>query len=176
MANYFGRKLPRDKPIRLFYSKAERCRDTAREIFNGVRDFGGEAILKEELVPLYRIGINLEFFYEENKKYDILEIFFRWVAGLYSPELWLPLGSYCQKAAEIIMGNFKNIPDNGLDIHITHDLHLMALKFGWFGLPPTKKWVNYLGGFAFSFINDEILLLDSKNMIHIEIPYWWKQD
>ena len=37
-----------------------------------------------------------------------------------------------------------------IDIHVTHDLHLLALRLGWFGIPPNKKWISYLGGFAFS--------------------------
>ncbi|GAI85548.1 unnamed protein product, partial [marine sediment metagenome] len=100
IAKIFGENLPKDKPIRIFHSKADRCRDTAEEIFNGFKEIGGEAVLKGNLIPLSRIGISLEFFLEENKKYDILKIFNRWTAGLYSPELWSPLTPYCQKAAE----------------------------------------------------------------------------
>ncbi|MFW9968810.1 MAG: histidine phosphatase family protein [Candidatus Odinarchaeota archaeon] len=175
IANFFGKNLPKDKLIRVFHSKAERCRDTAKEIFNGFKESGGEAVLKGDFLPLYRIGIDMEFFMEQNRKYDILEIFNRWSAGLYSPELWFPLISYSQKAAEFMWVGVENAQEKTLDIHITHDLHLLALKFGWFGIPPTEKWINYLGGFAFSFIDENILLFNNNQLTRVEIPYWWKR-
>ncbi len=175
IAKIFGKNLPKNKSICFFHSKADRCRDTAEEIFNGFKEIGGEAVLKGNLLPLYRIGISVDFFMEENKKYDILKIFNRWSAGLYSPELWAPLIPYSQKAAELMWKNVENTAESVLDIHVTHDLHLLALRFGWFGIPPDKKWINYLGGFAFSFIEDKILLFNSNKLVRVEIPYWWKK-
>ena len=51
----------------------------------------------------------------------------------------------------------------------------MSLRFGWFGLPPDDKWVDYLGGFAFMFEKDHILLLDYGCLKKVEIPHWWKK-
>jgi len=175
IAKIFGENLPKNKLIHLYHSKADRCRDTAEEIFNGFTEIGGEAVLKGNLLPLYRIGISIEFFMEENKKYNILEIFNRWSAGLYSPELWSPLIPYSQKAAELMWAKTRDTSESVLDIHVTHDLHLLALRFGWFGLPPSKEWINYLGGFAFSFKDDKILLFDSNKLTTVEVPYWWKK-
>lgn len=175
MANFFGAKIPKSKSVRLFYSKSDRCKETAEEIFDGFKKVGGEATLKGSLLPLYHIGISLDFFLEENKKYDILEIFNRWSAGLYSPKSWTPLIAYSQKAAEFIWEKIENAPEKALDIHITHDLHLLALRFGWFGIPPSKTWINYLGGFAFSFIEKKILLYNDNKLTTVEIPFWWKK-
>ena len=175
IAKIFGTNLPKDNFIRLFHSKADRCRETAEEIFNGVKEIGGEAVIKGTLLPLYRIGISFDFFSEENKKYDILEIFNRWSAGLYSPEYWSPLIPYSQKAAEVMWLEIENAPAKTLDIHVTHDLHLLALRFGWFGIPPSKDWINYLGGFAFSFNDNRILLYHDKKFVDVEVPYWWKK-
>ncbi|MFX0076290.1 MAG: histidine phosphatase family protein [Candidatus Hermodarchaeota archaeon] len=175
IANLFGKNLPKNKTIRLFHSKADRCRNTAEEILKGFKEVGGDAVLMGDLLPLSHIGIDLNSFLEENKKYNILEIFNRWSAGLYSPETWTPLLTYSQKTARIMWKKIENTPKNTLDIHVTHDLHLLALKFGWFGIPPSKKWINYLGGFAFSFINGEILLYETDKIIKVELPYWWKK-
>ncbi|MCK4780838.1 MAG: hypothetical protein KAT57_11640, partial [Candidatus Lokiarchaeota archaeon] len=82
---------------------------------------------------------------------------------------------YSQKAAELMWAKTQDSPESVLDFHVTHDLHLLALRFGWFGIPPDKKWINYLGGFAFSIIDDNILLFDSNKLITVEIPYWWKK-
>jgi len=175
IAKIFGENLPIDKSIRLFHSKAARCKDTAEEIYNGFKKSGGQAVIKGHLLPLYHIGISIDVFMEENKKYDILKIFNRWSAGLYSPEFWSPLIQYSQKAAELMWFEIENTPEKALDIHVTHDLHLLALRFGWFGIPPSKKWINYLGGFAFSFIDKKILLYNDNKLINVEIPYWWKK-
>jgi len=55
IAKIFGENLPKSKPIRLFHSKADRCRETAEEIFNGFKKIGGEAVLEGNLLPLYHI-------------------------------------------------------------------------------------------------------------------------
>ncbi|MFW9949678.1 MAG: hypothetical protein ACFFKA_06095 [Candidatus Thorarchaeota archaeon] len=61
-----------------------------------------------------------------------------------------------------------------MDIYITHDWHTISLRFGWFGIPPDKRWVKFLGGFAFTLQEDHILLLDYGKLKRIEFPYWWK--
>ncbi|MFX1502919.1 MAG: histidine phosphatase family protein [Promethearchaeota archaeon] len=175
MAKYFGNKLPKDRSIRLFHSIVERCRNTAEEIFSGFKEIGGKAILKGTLRPLSHIGINLDSFIEESKKYNNLEIFNRWSAGLYSSEFWSNLILYSQNAAKLIWPEITNTPEKGIDIHVSHDMHILALRFGWFGLPPNNKWINYLGGFAFSFNEDDILLYYDKKLKVVEIPYWWKK-
>ncbi len=175
IAKYFGKKLPKNRIIRLFHSKADRCMETAIKIINGFKEIGGEAELKGPLLPLYRIGISFDSFSEQNKKYPILEIFHRWSAGLYSPELWTPLIPYSQEAADIMWTQVETAPENTIDIHVTHDLHLLALRFGWFGIPPNKDWISYLGGFAFSFINGRILLYYNNTFNDAEIPYWWNK-
>ncbi|MFW9942367.1 MAG: histidine phosphatase family protein, partial [Candidatus Thorarchaeota archaeon] len=124
VANLFGKKLPENKPIRLFYSGAERCRDTAEEIFKGYKENDGEVVIEGQFKPLSHIGIDLNFFLTENEKYDIIELLYRWIAGVYSPTLWPPLITYSQNAAEKMVEKVEKAPENVLDIHITHDLHL----------------------------------------------------
>jgi phosphohistidine phosphatase SixA len=173
IAKILGKKLPKDKLIRLFHSSAERCRHTVEEIFEGVIKMGGKAVIKGQFTPLSHIGIDLEDFLAENEKYDIYNLFYRWVAGVYPPKLWSPLLPYCQESARQILEKLKSAPEKVLDIHITHDLHLLALRFGWFGLPPDRKWVDYLGGFAFILSDDHITLLDYGELKKVEYPHWW---
>ena len=175
VANFFGKSLPENRTIRLFYSGAERCRDTAEEILKGFKEKGGEVVQEGQFKPLSHIGIDLNYFLTENEKYDIIELLYRWIAGVYSPTLWPPLITYSQYAAEMMLEKVEKAPENVLDIHITHDLHLMALRFGWFGLPPDSEWVDYLGGFAFTTSEDHITLLDYGELKTIEYPHWWKR-
>ncbi len=174
IAYLFGSNLPKNRSIRVFHSDAERCQDTAKEIFNGFKEIGGEAVLKGSFKPLSHIGIPVKSFFKENEKYEILELFYRWVAGVYSPTLWTPLITYSQNAGVQMLEKIDNAPEKTLDIHVTHDLHLMALRLGWFGLHPDGRWVDYLGGFVFSLLEDQIKLFEYGEFKPVEYPYWWK--
>ncbi|MFW9950080.1 MAG: histidine phosphatase family protein [Candidatus Thorarchaeota archaeon] len=174
IAKKFGESLPNNRPIRIFHSIIWRCEETAENIHNGFKGIGGTSELKGKFSPLYDIGIEDRSFLEQLKNYHFKEILFRWVTGFYLPKEWTPFIQYSQKAAYLIWNQLTSAPERGLDIYVTHDWHLMSLRFGWFGLPPDERWVSFLGGFAFTFEEDRILLLDYGELKSLEIPHWWK--
>ncbi len=104
----------------------------------------------------------------------ILDIFYRWAVGFYNPNVWTPFVEYCQSTAHNILSQVKNSSDNGLNIFVTHDFNILALRFGWFALLPTK-WVKFLGGFAFTIEEDQTLLLDNNELKPAAIPHWWEK-
>ncbi len=173
-AEKFGENLPKHRPIRIFHSIIWRCEETAENIHKGFLNKGGKSELKGEFAPLYDIGIDNRSFLEQFKNYHFKELLFRWAAGFYLPEEWTPFIQYAQNSAHLIWNQLKDAPEKGLDIYITHDWHLMSFRFGWFGLPPDERWVKFLGGFAFTFEEDHILLLDYGELKPIELPHWWK--
>lgn len=175
IARKFGEKLPINRTIRLFHSVVWRCQETAENILSGFENVGGKGKMRGGFTPLFDLETSRDFFPDQLKKYSAYQFFFRWVAGLYPPNLIIPLTKFSQKAAELILREFKKAPDKNIDIHVTHDFLAVALRFGWFGIPPDKNWVSYLGGFALSFIDDTILLLNSNKLISVEVPYWWKK-
>jgi hypothetical protein len=63
---------------------------------------------------------------------------------------------------------------NKIHIFITHDLILGALNYGWFGETPHQFWPTYLGGKAFYFEKDHVILLSDSGFIKKEIPFWFK--
>jgi broad specificity phosphatase PhoE len=174
VAKKFGESLPKDRPIRIFHSIIWRCEETAENIHNGFKSIGGKSEIIGEFSPLYDIGIDNRSFLEQFKNYHFKEILFRWAAGFYLPEEWTPFIQYSQKTAHLIWNQLKDAPKRGLDIYVTHDWHLMSLRFGWFGVPPDERWVKFLGGFALTFEEDHILLLDYGEIKSLEIPHWWK--
>ncbi|MFX1314616.1 MAG: histidine phosphatase family protein [Promethearchaeota archaeon] len=173
IAKKFGERLPINRPIRLFHSIVERCQETANDIFAGFEKIGGIGELKGVYTPLYNIHIIPELFLNELKKYTLLEITYRWIAGLYSSDQLTPPEIYSRNAAECIWNQVESAPHKCIDIHITHEILIMGMRFNWFGLPPDDKWVNFLGGFAFTFLDNYILLFDIDRLITVEIPYWW---
>ena len=173
-AKKFGENLPIDRPIRLFHSPRNRCKVTADKIYQGFTELNGKGDFIGECDALYGIGINTQSYLEEFNSYKNYRVILRYLAGVYSPDLWPPAQPFYQRSGEQIWDQIESIPDGGINIFVTHDFHTTVFRFGWFGLPPDERWIDYLGGFAFSIMEDHILLLDYGKMIKLGIPYWWK--
>ena len=174
IAKKLGEKLPIDRQIRLFHSPSNRCKVTAEKICQGLKEVNGKGDFIRECNALYGIGINNQSYLDEFNTYENYQVILRYLAGVYSPELWPPAQPFSQKSGEQIWSQVENISDGGINIFVTHDFHTMIFRFGWFGLPPDERWIDYLGGFAFSINKDHILLLDYGKLIKLGIPYWWK--
>jgi hypothetical protein len=174
-AYIFGQKMRIEKQVRIHYSPVTRCEETAKQIFKGFSDLGGNCELVGPSYILRGIGLDKERFIDELKKHPIHLIMNRWIAGLYPKDKWPSFQDYSKKAAKIIWNKLEKFAKETLSIYVTHDIHLMIMRFGWFGIPICEEWINYLDGFAFSFENDKIKLLDSGKIIYKEIPYWWNK-
>ena len=173
IAKKFGESLHKNRSIKIFHSIIWRCEETAENIHNAFINTGGNSELKGVLEPLFDIGIQKRSFTDKFKNNHFRDVLFRWVAGFYNSEDWTPFTNYCQKTAHLIWSQVKNPPYRGIDIYVTHDWHIMSLRFGWFGLPPDENWVKFLGGFAFTIEDDHILLLDHRGLRNLEKPHWW---
>jgi len=173
IATIFGQKLPISRPIRLFHSVVERCQETAEDILAGFESVGGKGMRIGALTPLFHAGTAPKFFVNVFKNENPLKFLYRWAVGFYSPDIITPFQSYCQNAANVVWKGIKDAQKSGIDIHITHDIFLIALKYGWFGLPPDQEWVPFLGGVAFVLNENEIKLFDKDRFLSIPKPYWW---
>lgn len=178
-AKVFGKELPKDRPLRIYHSMIERCKETAENILEGFnhkdhKDFP-QAQINGSLEVLYDLEISEEDFYREATKYPLDRLLYRWAAGLYPPEMIPPIHEYAEKAANAIWGKIDEGPQRSIDIHVSHDLILLCLRLGWFGLPK-QEWPTYLSGFAFTFKEDKILLYDYDHFKTVEIPYWWHRE
>jgi hypothetical protein len=176
IAREFGEHLPKNRHIRLFHSKVERCRETASNIHKGFLENNGSSEVIGSLKLLFDIEISREDFYREAKKYPLNHLLYRWAAGLYPESMVLPFKKYIIKAANEIWNKIDKAPQRGIDIHVSHDFILMCLRLGWFGLNTGEKYPSFLSGFAFCFDDDRILLYDYDHLGTIEIPYWWKKE
>jgi hypothetical protein len=173
-AKFFGENLPVEREIRLFHSPRNRCKVTAEKINQGFTEVKGRGNLIGECNALYGIGINSQSYLDEFNIYKDYQVILRYLAGVYSPELWPPAQPFYLRGGEQIWRQLENISEGGINIFVTHDFHATIFRFGWFGLPPDERWIDYLGGFAFSIMADHIILLDFGKLIKLGIPYWWK--
>ncbi|NVM45075.1 MAG: histidine phosphatase family protein [Candidatus Lokiarchaeota archaeon] len=175
IAKKFGENLPSNRLINIFYSIIWRCEETAIDIDEGFKNIGGTSEIIGDLLPLQSVGMtDKEFFLNEFNNVSFFDIYYRWVVGFYNPEVWTPFMEYCQSTAHTILEQVRNSSENGLNIFVTHDFNVMALRFGWFGLQP-KKWVKFLGGFAYTVGEEQTLLLDYSELKPVAVPHWWKK-
>ncbi|MHA1671297.1 MAG: hypothetical protein ACTSV5_12085 [Promethearchaeota archaeon] len=174
-AKRFGEELPTDRSIRLFHSVVWRCQETAEDILEGFKRKTGIGKINGSLQPLYFAGTAPDFFINIFKNSSPLRFINQWAAGHYSPESIMPFQKYSEYAANIIWNELKSVPEKSVAIHITHDIFLLALRYGWFALPPERDWIPFLGGFAFIICNNTITLFDNNNFIEMDTPYWWNQ-
>ena len=173
-ATKFGETLPVNRSIRLYHSVVERCKETAEDILEGFRKKSGKGEINGILKPLFFAGTPPKFFSNTLKEIAPIPFIYHWAAGHFSPERIMSFQQYCENAAKIIWNEINTAPENNIDIHVTHDIFLVALRFGWFGLPPKEEWVPFLGGFAFILHDNKIVLFDNNKFIEKDIPYWWK--
>jgi hypothetical protein len=174
IAREFGEHLPKDRQIRIFHSKVDRCRETAENIHKGLIFNKVSSNIMGNLKVLFDIEISRKDFYREAKKYPLNQLLYRWSAGLYPETMVIPFKNYAIEAANIIWNKVNETPQKGIDIHVSHDFILMCLRLGWFGLNTGKDYPTFLSGFAFTFQDEEILLYDYDHFKSIEIPFWWK--
>ena len=174
IAEKFGESLPIDRHVRLFHSPRNRCKETAEKVYQGFTKVNGKGIFIGEYKSLHGIGINSQSYLDEFNKYKNYQVILRYLAGVYSPDLWPPALPFIQRSGQQIWNQIESNSEGGIDLFISHDFHIMIFRFGWFALPPDERWIDYLGGFAFSIMEDHILLLDYGKLIKLGIPYWWK--
>ncbi|MBY9008811.1 MAG: histidine phosphatase family protein [Candidatus Lokiarchaeota archaeon] len=174
IAKNLGGNLPKDRYIRLFHSPSNRCKVTAQKIYQGFKEVNGKGNFIGECNALYGIGINSQSYLDEFNTYKDYQVILRYLAGVYSPDLWPPAHIFYQRSGEQIWSQIESISEGGINIFVTHDFHTMIFRFGWFGLPPDERWIDYLGGFVFSILENHILLLDYGKLIKLGIPYWWE--
>lgn len=176
-ARIFGENLPINRHLRIFYSNRDRCRDTALNIMDSCKKNGGQPIDGGTLEPLYALKtIKDGFFKHELQFLSLLEIMNRWINELYDSSDIESVTTYSKRAATLIWGKLDDLPfEGGIDIHVSHEVLLMALRSGWFNLSPNNKWTEFLGGYAFVFTKNHILLLDFDEFLKIPYPSWWKK-
>lgn len=175
-AKYFGQHLPVNRSKRIYHSRIDRCKETAEGILEGLKRNKNNIRIEGVLNTLYDVGISTEDFYSQVEEYPFEDFLYRWVAGLIPKDMIPLFPKYARKAAKTIWGIHNRSENNDLIIHITHDLIILCLRLGWFGLKPTGIWPPFLNGFAFTFKKNKILIFDFDYFTEVKLPYWWKDN
>ncbi|MBD3215111.1 MAG: hypothetical protein GF311_21065 [Candidatus Lokiarchaeota archaeon] len=175
-AKYFGSKLPKNRPIKIYHSIANRCINTALGIETGLMGKNRKNAVLGNLKILYDLEADGEFVASEMMKYTGFGFLNRWKEGYYSRDKIISFQEYCHRTGKKIWKMISLANAGSIFLFITHDLHLVAMMDGWFGMKPSNDWVSYLAGFAFTLEDDFLLYLDNNQVKRIEYPRWWISD
>ncbi|MGA1840888.1 MAG: PEP-utilizing enzyme [bacterium] len=162
MAKDFGKSLPIDRNFRIYYSPPPRCKETAEQIKDGLLSSGGSV---SETSQQDFLGTN--FINSHQKMVSLIEkigisAFSRkWISRNIEPEIISDPFMVISQIFNGLINAFENKGHTGneIDIHITHDWNLLAvrdifldLKHEVLGRP------DYLDGLLFSYNNEKISL------------------
>ncbi len=118
------------------------------------------------------MGVDRRFFLTQIEDGDLVKYIQNWANKAFPHDKAQPLSSYSIHSAKIIWKLINDAPKGCINIHVTHEIPIMGLRSGWFNLLPDDKWVNYLGGIAFTIQNEGILLFDIDKFLQVETPGW----
>jgi len=160
LAFWFGKNLPKDRKIRIFYSPVERCKQTAIFIKKGLqlnKNIKIESIEKKEYLDTI---VNNKEFDKLVKKYTCSKFVNKWINKEISNKIIKnPNISFYQMMNEIIL-SMKKQKEKSLDIYIAHDFNIFLIReFIFKNRNKNIEWPDYLDGIIISSENDNKIKL-----------------
>jgi broad specificity phosphatase PhoE len=146
-----GRRLPPQRPLRLYHSEVPRCVDTAEQIGAGFEEVGGR-------VTAFQKKTHLAASFIRDPAVVAREFGLRgprafvdaWLAGEIDPAALDPPDRAGQSQIDAMMEELTPEVDLGepaVDLHITHDVNVVALLHRMFDVKDRAlPWPGYLEG------------------------------
>ncbi len=172
IAKIFGTSLPRKRSLQIYHSPSPRCQETAESILEGFRKIGGSGNLMGTNSPLNNTKSNRGFITTQALKYRGIKFIQHWHDDFFPKDSIVPFSDYCTNVYKQIKDDLMNTQTGGINIHISHDLFIIGLRYGWFDRIFKKGWVSFLGGFVVSLNNSQNLFLDIGNISVEPIKLW----
>ncbi|MBN1801414.1 MAG: histidine phosphatase family protein [Candidatus Lokiarchaeota archaeon] len=160
IAKIFGSLLPKEKRIRTYHSPSPRCVETAELINEGFREIGGKSAVIGTYSPLNEVLLAGNLIASEAIKHPGFEFIKRWRDGCYSSEEIVSLADYSRKVYDKTIETLNNGEKGTINIHVSHDIFVIALREGFFDFRSEGKWCSFLGGFAICLDTNQYSLLD----------------
>ena len=165
IAKKFGSYLPKKRVLKIFFSHSPRCKETAQKIVEGFYETGGQFNILGTNSPVNYTKSSKNFITLQSLKYGGIEFIQRWHENKFSKNDIIPFHDYCVNVFEFAKKISKKNQGNEIITHVTHDLFIMVLRYGWFESSIKHNWPSYLGGFAISFDRKSNFLLDIEKEI-----------
>ncbi|MFW9944888.1 MAG: histidine phosphatase family protein [Candidatus Sifarchaeia archaeon] len=117
MSYEMGRRLPTDRPVRIFFSFVPRCHETAEQLAEGLSDSGGEIVEFESIAILVMPEFSNEAVWENLQPdgKNVTEFVNRWAEGEFGEKIesW---SEYEDRLMETTLQRLRK--DSGPVVHI----------------------------------------------------------
>ena len=173
----FGKHLPINRKYSLFHTDVDRTQMTCQNIQKGIKNSGGKSSIKGEImlasvvnvseaVKIIR-GLGIE---DDDERASTL--FYRWVAGLISPNVFRPSLEFAQIGASIMMKNLESADSDDVNIWVSHENWVAAFLVHWL-CEFSFDWITFLDGFILQFYDDHMIAFFRGENKKLNYPYWW---
>jgi broad specificity phosphatase PhoE len=160
LAFEFGVGLPLSYSVRLFHSPIPRCKETAVYIQKGFQHKGGSAnVMGEQEFLIIHLG-------DQREMVEILDRIghqkfgYAWLKGKFKETIIENPQTVASKTINGIVALMDPDGDMKIDIHITHDLNILAVREVIAPVPNDHfKWPAYLHGIIFTQHEDSVTLI-----------------
>jgi phosphohistidine phosphatase SixA len=160
IANKFGKCLPKYRALKIFHSPSPRCRETTQYISEGFYAIGGRYEIFGTNNPINNTKSSKDFVTSQCLRSGGIDFIQRWHDNKFSKNQIIPFHNYCLNVYEFSKRISEKTHENDIILHVTHDIFLIALRYGWFEGSIKYKWPSFLGGFAICFDVGSSFLLD----------------
>jgi broad specificity phosphatase PhoE len=129
MSYEMGKKLPTNRPVRIFFSFVPRCYETAEALANGLKENGGEVVEFEAIPILVMPEFDDEAVWENLQPdgKNVTQFVNSWADGEFS-NMIESFESYRGRLLEATIERLRSEYESVMHIHVTHDLALMSIK------------------------------------------------
>lgn len=161
MAYRLGEQLPEGMSARFFSSYIGRCIETAYLIDKGyVKNNGGKTkhnIVTNTIAPFY--VLDLQKLIEIMVKQETFIFIRNWIDGYIPETIMLNAKEAANSMFSYILQRFNEIPENAIDIFVSHDWNMYLLKELGVGLAHEQFGkIEYLEGLVF-FMKDQTMFI-----------------
>jgi broad specificity phosphatase PhoE len=164
MAEEFGRRLPTNKSVKILHSPIPRCKQTAEEIANGIRQNGGNVhSVKPFFLLLGPIVTDAQLWEKVGDDgVGVASFVTSWGRG----ELGNGIEPFEEFTNRVISGTvdiLKASEPGLMHIFVTHDLFLMGARKTFMKEEAhDDERPPYLGGLGLSFIKNQVYVFDAR--------------
>ncbi len=145
----FGRRLPTDRPVSIFYSPHIRTEQTAEGIAEGLSDGGGDLVLMKELGILLGANADPMKYAAFAGEIGWARTYQLWSKDMIPEDTLERMRAYAQRLLPYTLKNLTDDSGDSLHIHVTHDMVIAACRWTYLALKNDPGLdVQFLGGFG----------------------------
>jgi len=145
----FGRRLPTDRSVSIFYSPHIRTEQTAERIAEGFSERGGNLVLMKELGILLGANADLRKYATFAGEIGWARTYHLWSKDMIPEDTIERMEAYTQRLLPYTLEKLTEDSGDSIHIHVTHDMVVAACRWTYLTLKNDPGLdVQFLGGFG----------------------------